>query len=69
LDLDAIDTTWMETNVHAIRHNYFNLNPVLMDDLRELILTGRRAAERSLLLHREGNIYTYCQAPSCVVNE
>mmetsp|Transcript_11509 Transcript_11509/g.13945 ORF Transcript_11509/g.13945 Transcript_11509/m.13945 type:complete len:314 (-) Transcript_11509:813-1754(-) len=69
LDLDAIDTTWMDTNVHFIRHNYFNLNPVLMEDLRELILTGRRASERSLLLHREGNIYSYCQAPSCVVNK
>jgi len=68
-DLDAIDTTWMEANVHALRHNYFNLNPILIEDLSELIVTGRRAFERSNLLHREGNIYSYCQAPACVVNE
>jgi len=69
LDIDAIDTTWMETNVHALRHSYFNLNPVLVEDLSELIVTGRRASERATLLHREGNIYSYCQAPACVVNE
>lgn len=68
LDLDVLDTTSMEQNVHLIRHNYFNLNPVCCEDLRELIITGRRAAHRSLLLHREGNIYSYCQAPLCVVN-
>eukprot|EP00512_Aurantiochytrium_limacinum_P009237 CAMPEP_0171540126 /NCGR_PEP_ID=MMETSP0960-20121227/1009_1 /TAXON_ID=87120 /ORGANISM="Aurantiochytrium limacinum, Strain ATCCMYA-1381" /LENGTH=1177 /DNA_ID=CAMNT_0012087263 /DNA_START=478 /DNA_END=4011 /DNA_ORIENTATION=+ len=69
LDLDAIDTTWMDANVHKLRHNYFNLNPVLVEDLHELIVTGRRAAERSMLLHREGNIYSYCQAPAFIVNE
>ncbi|GBG24405.1 Hypothetical Protein FCC1311_006232 [Hondaea fermentalgiana] len=69
LDLDAIDTTWMEANVHKLRHNYFNLNPVLVEDLQELIVTGRRAADRSMLLHREGNIFSYCQAPAFIVNE
>ncbi|GLD99833.1 hypothetical protein PINS_up008561 [Pythium insidiosum] len=26
LDVDVVDTTWMDNNVHAVRHNYFNLN-------------------------------------------
>ena len=30
LDMDVIDTTWMDNNVHAIRHNYFNINPTLV---------------------------------------
>lgn len=30
LDMDVIDTTWMDNNVHAIRHNYFNLNPTIV---------------------------------------
>lgn len=34
LDIDVIDTTWMEQNVHFIRHNYFNLNPTLVRGLR-----------------------------------
>jgi len=35
-------------------------------DLEELIVTGRRASERSALLFREGNTYSYCHAPSFV---
>ena len=27
LDMDVVDTTWMDQNVHSIRHNYFNINP------------------------------------------
>jgi hypothetical protein len=69
LDLDAIDTSSMETNVHQLRHAYFDLNKILVEDLHELIVTGKRAAERSLLLHREGNIFSFCQAPACVVNQ
>jgi hypothetical protein len=68
LDVDVIDTTWMDQNVHALRHSYFNLNPVLVEDLHDIVVTGKRAAERSLLLHREGNIFSYCSAPQCVVN-
>lgn len=33
LDMDVIDTTWMDNNVHSIRHNYFNLNPTLVRSL------------------------------------
>lgn len=69
LDVDVIDTSSMETNVHQLRHAYFDLNKILVEDLHELIVTGRRAAERSLLLHREGNIFSFCQAPACVVNK
>jgi hypothetical protein len=69
LDLDAIDTSSMDANVHKIRHSYFDLNKLLIDDLNELIVTGKRAADRALLLHREGNIFSFCQAPSCVVNQ
>ncbi|KAG5189789.1 hypothetical protein JKP88DRAFT_286529 [Tribonema minus] len=38
LDLDVIDTTWLENNVHDIRHSFFNLNPTIVDDLRELVV-------------------------------
>jgi hypothetical protein len=49
-----------------LRHSGFNVNPILLKDLEELIVTGRRAAERSTLLYREGNMYSYCHAPSFV---
>ena len=31
LDLDALDTSWMDQNVHAMRHNYFTLNPQVIN--------------------------------------
>ena len=66
LDVDVIDTTQLDTNIKDLRHSGFNVNPILLNDLEELIVTGRRAANRSTLLFREGNIYSYCHAPSFV---
>lgn len=66
LDVDVIDTTQLDTNIKDLRHSGFNVNPILLNDLEELIVTGRRAANRSTLLFREGNIYNYCHAPSFV---
>lgn len=64
LDLDVIDTTQLDANIMGLRHSGFNLNPILLKDLEELILTGRRASERSALLYREGNIFSYCHVPA-----
>lgn len=66
LDLDVIDTTSLDTNIQNLRHSAFNVNPILLKDLEEIILTGRRAHKRSSLLYREGNMYSYCHAPSFV---
>jgi Alpha/beta hydrolase of unknown function (DUF900) len=64
LDLDVIDTTQLDANIMGLRHSGFNLNPILLKDLEELILTGRRASDRSALLFREGNIFSYCHVPA-----
>lgn len=66
LDLDVIDTTGLDTNIADIRHSAYNLNPILLNDLEELITTGQRAMKRSSLLYRDGNIFSYCHAPSYV---
>jgi hypothetical protein len=66
LDLDVIDTTGLDTNVANIRHSAYNLNPSLLNDLEELITTGNRAMKRPSLLYRDGNIFSYCHAPSYV---
>lgn len=66
LDVDVIDTTGLDTNIAGIRHSGFNLNPILLKDLEELISTGRRAVNRATLLYREGNNFSYCHAPSYV---
>jgi len=66
LDVDVIDTTQLDTNFNDLRHSGFNVNPILLNDIEEIIVTGRRATNRSTLLFREGNIYSYCHAPSFV---
>jgi hypothetical protein len=65
MDLDIIDTTGLDTNVADVRHSAYNLNPSLLRDLEDLVTTERRAMHRSLL-HREGNIFSYCSAPAFV---
>ncbi|KAG3080924.1 hypothetical protein PI124_g19289 [Phytophthora idaei] len=71
LDMDVIDTTWMDNNVHAIRHNYFNLNPTIVDDLRHLVVLKKRASSRPGLLKTTSaeNVYIFLVAPSHVKNK
>merc|ERR1719424_2230738 len=69
LDMDVIDTSWMDGNVHALRHNYFNVNRYMIDDIREAILTKSRAHLRSgRLTHRRGNVWSSLGAPKYIVN-
>ncbi|KAG5189790.1 hypothetical protein JKP88DRAFT_352986 [Tribonema minus] len=46
LDMDVIDTTWLDNNIHDMRHTFFNINPTIVDDLRELLVYHRRASHR-----------------------
>lgn len=69
LDLDLIDTTYLDANVHEVKHSYFSLNRSMVDDMRELIIRRERAKDRrSRLVHIDGNVYTFLNAPSYVVN-
>ncbi|CAG8558446.1 12529_t:CDS:2 [Ambispora gerdemannii] len=78
LDVDLIDTTQLDVNIHKIRHNFFNLNRLLVDDLRDIIVLGKRARERrtrlsrkvtGLMMRSESVVYTFLVAPSYVVNK
>jgi hypothetical protein len=66
LDCDVIDTTGLDTNVNNLRHSAYNVNSILLRDIEELIMTRKRASERTTLLHKKGNVYEYCHAPSFV---
>jgi hypothetical protein len=69
LDMDVIDTSWMDSNVQELRHNYFNVNRYMIDDIRELISTKRRAHLRTgRLTHRRGNVWSFLSAPKHIVN-
>mmetsp|Transcript_26973 Transcript_26973/g.40956 ORF Transcript_26973/g.40956 Transcript_26973/m.40956 type:complete len:854 (+) Transcript_26973:219-2780(+) len=66
LDIDVIDTTNLDVNLDKVRHSAYNTNPILVRDLEDIILSGRRAKSRPSLLHREGNVYSYSHVPSFV---
>ena len=76
LDLDVIDISWMDTNVHGPRHNFFNVNRWLIDDLLEVIVTQKRARARTHRLSRlkraygqkSGNVWAFLAAPAHIVN-
>jgi hypothetical protein len=79
LDVDVVDTTSLDVNIHSIRHNFFNLNRMLVDDLYDVVVLGRRAREREGRLSsrwtfsddgtENGEVYTFLCAPSYVVNK
>src|ERR1051325_6977498 len=53
MDVDLIDTTQLDVNIHKIRHNFFNLNRLLVDDLWDIIVIRKRARERRSRLNRK----------------
>ena len=73
LDVDVVDTSWMDSNTVGPRHAYFNVNRWLIDDLAEIILTRRRAAARPHRLVKldqdhdtHGNVWVFLAAPSWI---
>ncbi len=46
VDIDIVQTTHLDTNVQSSRHNAFNLNRELVDDLRDVIVNKQRAYQR-----------------------
>ncbi|KAI9100371.1 hypothetical protein DFS34DRAFT_614384 [Phlyctochytrium arcticum] len=70
-DMDTIDTSLLDVNIHSIRHSYFNLNRMFVDDLLDIIILGKRASERTTRLAHTvqgGLVYQFLCAPSYVIN-
>ncbi|KAI9023248.1 hypothetical protein DFJ74DRAFT_668250 [Hyaloraphidium curvatum] len=65
-DMDVISTEFLQTNVQALRHVYFQFNRQFMDDLRETIVDKRRARYRKNLALRAGNCYSFLNVPPFV---
>eukprot|EP01025_Chloroclados_australasicus_P024555 TRINITY_DN2460_c0_g3_i1.p1 TRINITY_DN2460_c0_g3~~TRINITY_DN2460_c0_g3_i1.p1 ORF type:complete len:712 (-),score=22.69 TRINITY_DN2460_c0_g3_i1:274-2214(-) len=68
LDVDIIDTTFIQTNVHSMKHMYFNLNGDILADLRELITQKKRAVHRVKLEQVGETIFRFRVAPPYVKN-
>lgn len=72
--LDVVDTTWMQAGLPAgdlevaldtsLRHSHFTVNQLIVDDLCQLLIHGRRAAERTDRLRRKtGHVYHFAAPP------
>jgi hypothetical protein len=64
LDLDVIDAAGLKDNVHNLRHSAFNLNRMMVEDIREIIVYGRRARHRrGRLLCTGSNMFSFMTTP------
>lgn len=67
LDMDVIDSSFLDSNADLARHSLFVFNRLLLDDIHEIITGRRRAMERQgRLLRRQGNSFYFLCAPSFV---
>eukprot|EP01130_Rhizamoeba_saxonica_P017136 TRINITY_DN817_c0_g1_i1.p1 TRINITY_DN817_c0_g1~~TRINITY_DN817_c0_g1_i1.p1 ORF type:complete len:691 (-),score=121.23 TRINITY_DN817_c0_g1_i1:24-2096(-) len=68
-DMDIVDTKDLDRNMNSQFHGYFNINRMMVDDLREVIVTGRRASERTSRLKSSGitGMYRFILVPPSVV--
>ena len=70
LDVDIIDTSGLQDNMHSVRHSAFAVNRMMVEDLREIIVSRKRAAERlSRLVNKKGNLYCFMTTPAAVTVE
>ena len=69
LDIDVIDVSSMDNNMHSMRHNFFNLNRLMVDDLRDILTQKRRASLRPRLTHISLNVYSFLNAPRHIKNK
>lgn len=67
LDMDVIDTTFVETNVDFLKHSFYQVKREIIDDIREVMISNVRAHERvSRLDRRRGNVFVLRVAPAGV---
>ncbi|KJP87286.1 hypothetical protein AK88_03083 [Plasmodium fragile] len=67
LDMDVIDTTFVETNVDFLKHSFYQVKREIIDDIREVLISNIRAHERvSRLDRRRGNVFVLRVAPAGV---
>lgn len=67
LDIDIIDTGDLDSNMSERHHSFFNINRLMVDDLYDLIVSSKRAEERTSRLKSAGNVFRFTILPSSVV--
>ncbi|KAI9013497.1 hypothetical protein DFJ74DRAFT_290173 [Hyaloraphidium curvatum] len=65
LDVDIVDNTHLVANINSIRHSYFSLNSMLVDDIKSIVEERLlRARDRRTLRSKGGNVFGFLVAPS-----
>ncbi len=67
LDIDVIDTGDLDRNTNSMFHSFFNINKLMVDDLSELLCTGKRAEQRTSRLRKSSHVFRFAILPSSVV--
>lgn len=65
-DIDVIDTGDLERNIDGANHGFFNINTSMIEDLQELICTGKTAAQRTNRLVERNGVYHFTLLPRSV---
>jgi len=74
LDVDVINTSFLDDNVPQLRHINLPANVHVVDDLREIIVTRQRANQRRrtsrmIRLGRAANVYSFMAAPGHIAKD
>ena len=68
LDMDIIDTSYLASNVEELHHSFFYLSREMLWDIQALLVDGRRAEDRPLLIQRgeSSRCYHFCSVPPSI---
>lgn len=66
-DIDVIDCSSIDQNIHKLRHNYYMLNTQVVEDICELIGSRRWANNRTRLVRTEANTFNFLCPPADVL--
>lgn len=67
LDVDIVDTSGLQDNMHSTRHSAFNVNRMMVEDLHDVIANRKRAKFRlSRLVNKKGNLFCFMTTPAAV---
>ncbi|ELP84824.1 hypothetical protein EIN_283700 [Entamoeba invadens IP1] len=65
-DIDVIDTGDLERNIDGATHGFFNINTSMIEDLQEVICTGKTASQRTNRLVEKNGVFHFTLLPRSV---
>ena len=69
LQVEIVDVSWMDTNMHDMRHSFFDINRSMIEDVSDILIRKQKASSRLRLVKREQNVWSFASAPKYIVNK